>query len=88
MGKATSPYCLYEAGEVIDDAEHTVFECARWQSYRSVLTSIVGLITAANIVGVMTASSENWTSVVNYVERILRLKKRDLEAAERVSMSA
>lgn len=88
MGKTASPYCLYEEGEVIDDAEHTVFECARWQSYRSVLTSIVGTITAANIVGVMIASSENWTSVVNYVERILRRKKRDLEAAEQIGMPA
>ena len=25
MGKTASPYCLYEEGKVIDDAEHTVF---------------------------------------------------------------
>ena len=30
MGKTASPYCLYEEGEIIDDAEHTVFECASW----------------------------------------------------------
>ena len=40
---------LYEEGGVIDDAEHTVFECASRQSYRSVLTSIIGTITADNI---------------------------------------
>ena len=32
MGKTVSPYCLYEVGEIIDDKEHTVSECARWQS--------------------------------------------------------
>ena len=41
IGKTASPYYLYEEGEVIDDAEHTFFECARWQSYRSLMTSII-----------------------------------------------
>ena len=31
------------------DAEHTVFECTRWQSDRSVLTLIIGTITAARL---------------------------------------
>ena len=34
----------------IVDAEHTVYKCARWQSYRFVLTSIIRTVTAANIV--------------------------------------
>ena len=80
MGKTASLYCLYEEGEMIYDAEHT----GRWQSYRSELTTSIGTITAANIVDVMIASRENWSSVANYVERILRLKKKDLEAAEQV----
>ena len=54
----TSPYCLYEEREVIDGAE-----CARWQSNRSVLTSIIGTIMAANIVSVMIASRGNWEHV-------------------------
>ena len=36
-GKTASFCCLYEEGIVIEDAERTVFKCARWQSYRSVL---------------------------------------------------
>ena len=79
MGKTASPYCLYEEGKIINDAEHAVFECARWQSYRSELTSTIGTITA---------SRENGVSVANYVERILRLKRRDLEAAEQVDVPA
>ena len=88
MGKIASSYCLYEEEEIIDDAEHTVFECARWQTYRSELTSTIGTITAANIVGVMIVSRENWASVAIYVERILRLKKRDFEAAKHVGVPA
>ena len=45
----TFPFCLYKEGEVIDDAEHTAFECDRWQSYRPELTSTIGKITAAKI---------------------------------------
>ena len=63
MGKTAFPYCLYEEGKIIDDAQHTVFECAHWQRYRSKLTSIIPTITVANIVGVMIASSENWGSM-------------------------
>ena len=86
MDKTACPYCLYEEREVIDDAEDTVFLCAHWQSYRSVLTSIIGTIKAANIVGVMIASRENRASVANYVDWILRLKKRNLETAEYVGV--
>ena len=68
---------LYDEEEVIDDAEYTVFECA---------FSIIGTIMAANIVGVMIASRVNCPSVANYVEWILRLKKRDLYAAEHVGV--
>ena len=46
------------------------------------------MITAAYIVGVMITSREDWAPVENYVVRILRLKKRDLEAAEHVGMPA
>ena len=88
MLKTVSPYCLYEGRKVIDDAEHTVFECECWQSYRFVLTSIIGTIKAANIFGLRIASGEYWPSVPIYVERILRLKKRDLEGAEHVNVPA
>ena len=72
MGKTAMPYCPYEEEEVIDDAEHTVYEFTRWQSYRSELTSIIGTITAVNIIGVMIASRENWASVANYLELNLK----------------
>ena len=88
MDNTASRLTFYEEEKVIDDAEHIVFECARWQSYLSVLSSIFEAMTAANIVGVISTSMENWDSVANYVERILRLKKRDLEAAEHAGVPA
>ena len=52
------------------------------------LTATIWTIKAANIVGIMITSRENWASVANYVERILRLKKREIEAVEHVSLPA
>ena len=45
-------------------------------------------IKAINIVGVMITGRENSASVANYVERVLRLKKRDLETEEHVGVPA
>ena len=50
--------------------------------------STIEPITAANIVGVMIASIENWASVANYMERIIRLKKSGIEAAEHAGVPA
>ena len=47
-----------------------------------------GTNTTANIVGVMLATREKWASVANYVDRILKLKKRYFEAAEHVGTPA
>ena len=88
MAKIGFSYCFYEEGEVIHGAEHIVFESARWQNYRSVLVSVIEMITASNIVGIVIASRENWPSEANYVGRILKLKKRYLEAAEHVGALA
>ena len=82
MGKTAYLCCLYKEGEVINDIDHPVFACARQQSYRFVLTPVIGTITVANMVEVMIASKGNWISGANYMKLILRLKKRDIEAAE------
>ena len=79
---------LYKEEEVFDGAKHTVFKCAHWQSYRSKPTSITGTIASINIIGGMIASGESCISVTKYVERILRLKKKDLEAAEQKGVPA
>ena len=81
-GKIASSYCLYKEIQVIDDTKHTVYECAR---YRSLLKLLTGTITAANIVEVVIVSKKNWGSVLNYVKRVVRLKKRDVAAAVNVS---
>ena len=62
MAKTAFPYSLYREREVIDDAEHFVFECACWQSKRFVLTEQTLCTGVNNYI-----DHESWDSVVNYV---------------------
>ena len=62
--------CLYEIGKIIDDAENTVFKCACWQSFRFVLTSVIGTITITDIVGAMITCRENRASVTREIWRL------------------
>lgn len=80
MGKSNTPFCIYEVDDTIDDAEHTFFSCVRWTESRSDLERKIGLFAPTNIVEKMIAEEEKWKAVGEYVEVILRRKKRDLDA--------
>lgn len=77
--KAENKECIY-GDAPIDDANHTFFECERWKSDRNVLEARVGHINADNVAQKMLISEENWQLITIFAERILRAKKRDLDA--------
>ncbi len=79
MGKVEEPSCIYNDA-IEDDAEHTFFKCTRWQTQRNRLYTLVGTLNADNIITVMLQNEENWKNVKNYIENVLRIKKRDLDA--------
>lgn len=81
MGKVERPDCIYGDGQQ-DDAEHTFFQCARWQSERNALIVAVGAFNTDRVLDIMVGSDENWKCVARFVEDVLRKKKRDLEAVE------
>lgn len=80
MGKVDSPSCVYGDAS-LDDANHTFFECSRWQEARRLLEGNLGQLTAENVVEKMIANEENWRIIASFVEYVLRTKKRDLDAA-------
>lgn len=82
MGKGNTPFCIYEAEDTIDDAEHTFFSCARWSESRRDLESKIGIFDPMSLVEKMIASEENWKAAAEYIEAILRRKKRDLDGLE------
>ena len=52
----------------------------------AVVMLIIGTFATPNINGIVISSRENWASVANYVQWIVRLKKIDLEAAKYVGV--
>lgn len=84
VGKCDTPYCLYEESETTDTAEHTFFECVRWENNRQELEMTIGDITKDNLVEKMVQSESKWKAVAKYCERVLRTKKVDLDAASAV----
>lgn len=85
IGKCSTPYCLYEEEDTIDDAEHTFFGCSRWSQKRTELGNVTGSITAENLIEIMVGDEKNWRAIAQYCEDILRCKKPDLDAAEATS---
>lgn len=82
IGKCNTPYCLYERENTIDDAEHTFFECSKWNEKRRELEEQMGELNTTNIINHMTTSESRWRIVTKYCEYILKAKKHDLDNAE------
>lgn len=76
MGKAGAPCCQY-GDSPQDDANHTFFECSRWQVERRRLESEIGNITVNNIIGKMCNNEDTWELVCLYIEEVLKQKKRE-----------
>ena len=82
MGKTNSPLCIYGC-DSFDDANHTFFECERWRRERLILDQkVCTYLNEVNIVSIILLNEENWKNVTTFVESVLRLKKRDLDARQ------
>lgn len=79
IGKAENADCIY-GDEPFDDANHTFFLCVRWRAERKAIEDKLGPLTAQNVAEKMLTSEENWHLIANFIEYVLRTKKRDLEA--------
>lgn len=82
MRKCSTPFCMYEEKEVVDDAEHTFFFCKRWSDNREELELQIGTVTTDNLIDKMTGHERAWEAVAKYSEIVLRSKKRDLDRAQ------
>ncbi|XP_037930593.1 uncharacterized protein LOC119665439 [Teleopsis dalmanni] len=78
MRKVESPNCIYCEAED-DTAEHTFFECNKWLPEREALAMQVGTFTPRTVTGKMIENITNWDRVKMFTEKILRLKKVDLD---------
>lgn len=82
MGRKNSPKCDY--CEEDDNADHTFFQCDRWETERREMWSTLGEVCSPdNVVDVMLRSEVNWDAVAKYVGRVLRTKKKEEQERER-----
>ncbi|KAF6205641.1 hypothetical protein GE061_019814 [Apolygus lucorum] len=77
-GKVRSPKCPNCQENQDDDAFHTFFECMRWTGVRNCLREKLHLAakdtTPEAVKGKMLESEKNWTTVADYVEKIMNKK--------------
>ena len=72
--------CIYCGGDR-DTAEHTVFECPRWECHRINLGLEVGEVpTPDNVVNIMLRKPATWESVNSAIIKILKRKEEDERA--------
>ncbi|KAH8392594.1 hypothetical protein KR215_009167 [Drosophila sulfurigaster] len=84
-GLRQQPSCVYGDAD-IDDAEHTFFSCTQWQTEKELLESqIDGIWRPQNVAKLLVSNKQNWKIITIHVERILRRKKRRLDAGETMS---
>lgn len=74
------PNCIYcDADE--DDAEHTFFDCSRWSAERECLEELIGgAWRPDSVVWLLLQSEQKWHYIAQYTQRILRTKKKRLDA--------
>lgn len=81
IGKSVDEACVY-CGDV-DTAEHTIFQCRRWQLNRDQMQEKIGItITKNNLVETMLRSKENWTEIAATISRIMERKEEDERRGE------
>ena len=81
MDKMIDPGCIY-CEEMSGDAEHTFFQCIKWQDEKKMLIEQLGEFTSDNIATVL-ESEMKWSAVRRYVECVIRRKKVDLDTIRR-----
>lgn len=75
LGK-TDDDCIYCGA--VDTAEHTIFQCHRWDAVRLTAEAILGTtLTKYNLVPLMTRDRVHWQAVADMIHKIMSSKERD-----------
>jgi len=78
IGKAESNECIYCEGK-LDDAEHTLFACYRWDGSRRTFQQDVGRpLSEEEVREALQEGGDRWKRVLRTMHEILREKSRDM----------
>lgn len=82
--KEPTSTCMH-CGVAVDDAKHTLFECASWETERNTLQwNVNATIDETNMVKLMLGSSEVWDAISQFISDVLS-KKEDEERRRETS---
>ena len=82
IGKRDDPRCWYCEEE--DDAEHTLFICARWEKERLEMNMQLGVtLDKDNVVREMLKSEKNWTLIAGFMTKTMKRKEEKERSLER-----
>lgn len=77
IGQEMTNECWYCPG-MIDDVEHTFFNCKHWAKRKRDLETRIGQVTPDNVVEKMLRRKERWDQITTWVHDILRTKELEL----------
>lgn len=72
--------CLYCGKE--DTAEHTFFECVRWQELRERANTDIGILTPENLIEKMLSSEKCWKAISITATAIMSAKRAELSRSQ------
>ncbi|KAJ8912170.1 hypothetical protein NQ315_006135 [Exocentrus adspersus] len=76
IGKAEDEQCIYCDGR--DTAEHTIYECIRWEAYRGYMEMAVGqVLTPQNTISLALEGQRAWEDIMGTIEKVMTLKEQD-----------
>lgn len=75
IGKTTDYFCMYCEAET--SAEHTIFECSRWNGQRSCCqSSEKNDVTLENILSMVLQDEANWDNISQLATEVMRKKEK------------
>ncbi|KAI5747429.1 hypothetical protein M8J77_014440 [Diaphorina citri] len=74
--KVSNMNCIYCESDN-DSAEHTVFECEKFEEERKLCEDKEGKLTPDNIIEIMLKNEESWKNVETMVKKIINKKEED-----------
>lgn len=89
IGRAASPLCVMCGDGAVDDAEHTLFACRRFEEERSRLENTLGhRVSVGCLVEDMLSCEEKWAACLEFVEGAMVAKEEDERQRERRARTA
>jgi hypothetical protein len=90
IGKKPTEEC-HHCGELVDDADHTLFECAAWTQERTRLEEALGdktEVSPEKMVPSMLQNNEKWSAWMAFASTVMTAKEEEERSRQRLSQGS